>query len=434
MSCSSNTLGISSFVLFKNLSGMQKIEDQERERTEYEKNHPIKIPENEKEFIEEYDNLITEIDTQRKKNQECLGQEWKYYEVLKRITETYELVIKKRENQAIETGKLKNQIIDRMINIKEKKLREVVTNENTQTKTKEISQITFETTKKELEVMKIAGLNEITLTIKNFSEKIFYIKALRMFTIFQVKSLLEPISGVSSADQRLICSGKQLEDKSTLLDYGITDKSIIYLVLRQRGGKPVILLYDDKKKINEAVSVNIKFNEAMDIGATYPEIKTIKESEKIKEYEWKGTYNSDGENNCKITVDGKEVEYLFWEGICLKESEFKGQQIGISQQHFEEELDELLERLGLNERERNDFIVYWITKLGKRKYHLVTICDSKFDKEVASLTVSGFEQTHRVMLKFEETKDLCGLEGVKSVTKRQRPTGKYVIEWGAILA
>ncbi|GAB1218727.1 hypothetical protein ENUP19_0003G0012 [Entamoeba nuttalli] len=114
----------------------------------------------------------------------------------------------------------------------------------------------------------------------------------------------------------------------------------------------------------------------MNVGTTYPEIKTIEESDKIKEYEWKGAYNSDGENNCRLTGDGKEVEYLFWEGVCLKESEFEGQQIGINQQHFEDELSQLLKRLGLNERERNDCIVYWITNLGKRKNYFVIICDS----------------------------------------------------------
>ncbi|GAT98708.1 hypothetical protein CL6EHI_129480 [Entamoeba histolytica] len=191
-----------------------------------------------------------------------------------------------------------------MINVKEKKLRELVTDEKTQSKMKETLSTNFEIMKKNREGMKVAGLNEIRIIIKY---------------PFKTNISLK----------------KQLEDQNTLLDCVTTNKSFIHLALRIRGGKPVILLYDNEKKRNEAMSVNIKFNEAMNIEATYPEIKTTEESEKIKEYEWKGTSISDGENNCKLTVDIKEVEYLFWEDVCLKESKFEEQQIRINQQHFE---------------------------------------------------------------------------------------------------
>ncbi|GAB1219205.1 hypothetical protein ENUP19_0018G0039 [Entamoeba nuttalli] len=385
MSCCSNTFGMFPFVLFNNLGGMQQIEEQERETTEYENNHIIKFPENEKEFIEEYDNFIKEIDTQRQNNEECLAKK-RNNEILKRATETHKLVVKKRENQNIETGKLKNQIIDTMINVKEKKLREVVTDEKTQSKMKETLSTNFEIMKKVIEGMKDNNKKPI--------QDEYFIKVLGIFTISQVKRLVKSVTGIPLEQQRLLYIGKQLEDQNTLLDCGITDELVIHLALRIRGGNPVILLCDNEKKKNEVVSMNIKFNEAMNVGATYPEIKTIEESDKIKECEWKGAYNSDGENNCRLTGDGKEVEYLFWEDI------------GINQQHFEDELSELLKRLGLNERERNDCIVYWITKLGKRKNYFVIIC-SRFDKVIAPLTVSRFEQIHRVMLKFEEIENLC---------------------------
>ena len=120
----------------------------------------------------------------------------------------------------------------------------------------------------------------------------------------------------------------------------------------------------------------------------------------------------------------------------MKENEFNGEIIGIKAEKFEEELDKLLERLGLNERERNDFIVYWITKLSGRKGHKVTICDEKYDNEIAKLEVSGFTQILRVMLKFEEIEEdeVMKLKGVETVEKKERPTGKYVIEWGGDLA
>ena len=110
--------------------------------------------------------------------------------------------------------------------------------------------------------------------------------------------------------------------------------------------------------------------------------------------------------------------------------------IGIKEDDFEEELDKLLEKLGLNERERNDFIVYWLTKLSGRKGHKVTICDEVYDNEIAQLQVNEFDKYLRVMLKFEEIskEEVCELQGVDSVGQQVRPTGKYVVEWGAILA
>ena len=65
----------------------------------------------------------------------------------------------------------------------------------------------------------------------------------------------------------------------------------------------------------------------------------------------------------------------------------------------------------------------------------MTICNEKYNNEIAKLEVSGFTQILRVMLKFEEVnEDVFGqLKGVESVEKRKRPIGKYVIEWGSIL-
>ncbi|MCI83436.1 ubiquitin, partial [Trifolium medium] len=41
--------------------------------------------------------------------------------------------------------------------------------------------------------------------------------------------------GIPCKDQRLIFSGKQLEENQTLADYNITEKSTIHLVLRMIG-------------------------------------------------------------------------------------------------------------------------------------------------------------------------------------------------------
>ncbi|EDR28928.1 hypothetical protein EDI_249480 [Entamoeba dispar SAW760] len=197
--------------------------------------------------------------------------------------------------------------------------------------------------------------------------------------------------------------------------------------------KPVILLYDDTIKEKEEFCCHLELNDAIDIGATYPNPRIIKEDNTKKEYEWKGTYCSDGVSNCVIEINNKHFDYLFWEGVCLKKEEFKGKEVGITYENISNELEVLLKKLGMNEREVNDFIVYWIAKLNKN-YYKVTICDSSYDNEIAQLKISGFNQIHRIALKFEEVENINNLPTIDSVEERQRPTGKYVIEWGGIIA
>ena len=81
----------------------------------------------------------------------------------------------------------------------------------------------------------------------------------------------------------------------------------------------------------------------------------------------------------------------------------------------------------------NNFIVYWITKLNRIMIYKITICDDYYDNTIAQLEVNGFNKIHRIMLKFEEVNDISGLKTIEEIKRKERPKGKYVIEWGGIL-
>lgn len=60
-------------------------------------------------------------------------------------------------------------------------------------------------------------------------------------TVDSVKKMVEAREDVPPNQQRLIFSGKQLEDGRTLDEYNIINRSTLHLVLRLRGGQAWIL-------------------------------------------------------------------------------------------------------------------------------------------------------------------------------------------------
>ena len=58
-----------------------------------------------------------------------------------------------------------------------------------------------------------------------------------MDTVEYFKLLIHDREGIPPDEQRLIYSGKTLEDNRMLFEYGITRESTVHMVLRLRGGK-----------------------------------------------------------------------------------------------------------------------------------------------------------------------------------------------------
>ncbi|OUM60457.1 hypothetical protein PIROE2DRAFT_23238, partial [Piromyces sp. E2] len=74
------------------------------------------------------------------------------------------------------------------------------------------------------------------LTVKTLEGESFEISFDYKDDVLELKNKIHDIYGVSPDNQRLLYSGKQLEDDKKLSDYNINNKSIIYIVIRYRGG------------------------------------------------------------------------------------------------------------------------------------------------------------------------------------------------------
>jgi hypothetical protein len=73
-----------------------------------------------------------------------------------------------------------------------------------------------------------------TITIKSLTGQTFVLDVEAEEKVASVKLKVEAKGGGPAAQQRLIFTGKNLEDERTLADYGIGEGATLHLVLRQR--------------------------------------------------------------------------------------------------------------------------------------------------------------------------------------------------------
>lgn len=137
----------------------------------------------------------------------------------------------------------------------------------------------------------------------------------------------------------------------------------------QMSAKPVIYLYPEQ---TEEVSVELEYDG--DLTCTYPEYNGG----------WQVTAYPDGTLTDQET--GKAYNYLFWEGTDKNEYDLtKG--FVVPGEDTAEFLEEKLTALGLNERERNEFIVYWLPRMQDNEYNLIAFQGQEYT-EHARLKIS----------------------------------------------
>jgi len=173
--------------------------------------------------------------------------------------------------------------------------------------------------------------------------------------------------------------------------------------------KPVIYLYP-----TETTEVNVNLDYNGQLTTTYPAYNNG----------WTVTAEPDGTLTDK---NGREYYSLFWEGISDTEYDMskgfvvKGEETAVF-------LEESLAKLGLTDKEANEFIIYWLPRMENNKYNLISFQNELYT-ENAQLKITP--QPDSVLRVFMAWKKLDTPVEIKSQELENfERKGFTVIEWG----
>ncbi len=175
--------------------------------------------------------------------------------------------------------------------------------------------------------------------------------------------------------------------------------------------KPIIYIYP-----KEDIDVSIKVSNEELFTVTYPKYNDG----------WKVKALTDG---TLIDKNGKSYYALYWEGINKNISKVKEDGFVVKGEDCAEFLEEKLEILGLNYKEQNEFIMFWLPKLEKNKYNYIRFQTEDEINDNMELYIDPKPDTLiRVRMDYKALDKKIKVKEQK-LTKPERK-GYTIVEWG----
>ena len=176
--------------------------------------------------------------------------------------------------------------------------------------------------------------------------------------------------------------------------------------------KPIIYLYPTEK-----TEISITVGNPQNLTHTYPK------------YETGWTVTAEPNGNLTDPKTNKHYYALYWEGKNTIVPNFK-EGFVVKGKDTIPFLEEKLSQLGLNERESNEFIIYWLPKLESSPYNFIRFQTLEEQNQNMPLEVTPQPDTMiRVMMEFKNlvTPIIVKEQLLPPTPKR---TGFTLIEWG----
>ena len=173
--------------------------------------------------------------------------------------------------------------------------------------------------------------------------------------------------------------------------------------------KPVVYLYPEE---TTDVSVTLTLNG--DLTCTYPAYNNG----------WTVTASPDGTLTDK---SGQTYNYLYWEGKTYTQYDLsKG--FCVKGEDTAAFLEDALEKLGLNRREANEFIVFWLPMMQENPYNIISFQTDAYTDSAKLKVVPSPDTVIRVFMAYKISDEFVEIEPQKlSAPVRE---GFTVIEWG----
>ncbi len=176
--------------------------------------------------------------------------------------------------------------------------------------------------------------------------------------------------------------------------------------------KPVLYVYPEKN--NTEVQLSLDYDGSLT--TVYPAF--------TKENCWEFTADKDG----TITMSDREYNYLFWEGEDSRETKIDTGYC-VAKEDLVPFLEKELSELGLNDKEMDDFITYWLPRLSQNKYNLISF-DSREYVDVAKLQIKPAPDTLiRVFMTYkgvDKQTDIAAPDNARTPERK----GFTIVEWG----
>lgn len=238
------------------------------------------------------------------------------------------------------------------------------------------------------------------------------------FTALDLSKLKQHIVGLSKLEgAALEAADTNGKDSVTALDLSMLSATIV-------GGtsssdptpripveKPIIYLYPE-----ESTELSVKLGKPENIICSYPEYNNG----------WNIVANPDG-----TLIDlntGRNLYSLYWEGINTEEFNIKDGFI-VKGNEIIEFLEEKLAILGLNEKESEEFIIYWLPRLQFNEYNYIRFASMDEINKNMPLEFSVKPDTIiRVLMQFKSVDGYIDIEEQKLETPERK--GFVAVEWG----